>query len=206
MVDIRCNDNAAETLYVVRNSLMRSCTYLVHGGAGQPCFLVDCGDAPEIISYIRENSLQLQAIFLTHCHFDHIYGINEVSSAFPDAVVYGSCETIDGLYDARLNISLYNEMPYTVSPGVKTRVVSSDSDILIGGRKLEILETPGHDTGCLSYRYGSFLFTGDSYIPFVPVFAKWKRSDKKLARKNETLLKAYAEVHGLQVLCGHYEG
>ena len=185
---------------------MRSCTYLVHEGAEQDCFLVDCGDAPEIISYIRENSLRLQVIFLTHCHFDHIYGINEVSSAFPGAVVYGSRETINGLYDARLNISLYNEMPYTVSSSVKTGVISSQSDIVIGGRKLEILETPGHDTGCLSYRYGRFLFTGDSYIPFAPVFAKWKRSDKGLARKNEAFLKAYAEVHRLRVLCGHYEG
>ena len=72
-------------------------------------------------------------------------------------------------------------------------------------KELEIVETPGHDIDCLSYQYSRFLFTGDSYIPFSPVYAKWKRSDKVLAKNNESFLKNYAEMNHLQVLCGHYE-
>lgn len=190
---------------MIRNSLMQSCTYIVQEGTGQDCFLVDCGDSSAIIAYIQEQKWQLKGIFLTHCHFDHIYGINEVLSGFPDAVVYGSRETIAGLYDTRVNLSLYNEMPYTVFSGIKAGIISAQADVCICGRKLEILETPGHDTGCLSYRYGDFLFTGDSYIPFAPVFARGRRSDKILAKEHEKLLKEYAEVNHLQVLCGHYE-
>lgn len=195
-----------ETVHAKRNTLMQSCTYVVHVGMTQDCFVVDCGNATGIISYIKENGLLLQAVFLTHCHFDHIYGINELSSEFPNVVFYGSRETIAGLYDPRQNLSLYNGIPYVISSQVKTGIISSlQSNFCIGGKQLDIFETPGHDIDCLSYQYSRFLFTGDSYIPFSPVYAKWKRSDKVLAKNNESFLKKYAEMNHLQVQCGHYE-
>ena len=58
-------------------------TYLIHSDNSQDLYIVDCGDVQPIINYVHKYELTLRGIFLTHTHFDHIYGLNEVVSAFP---------------------------------------------------------------------------------------------------------------------------
>ncbi len=184
---------------------MKSCSYIIHDDRVQDCFLVDCGDSDKIMTYIKENHLTLKGIFLTHCHYDHIYGMNMILSNFPQCTVYGSKDSMDGLYNPKINLSEYNGIPFTLSYTPFIEILSSDSNISLLGQKIKIYETPGHDSGCISYQVGNYLFTGDSYIPFAPVFARWKRSCKSKAILNEQKLKDYAADKGLHILCGHYK-
>lgn len=184
---------------------MQSCSYIIWEEGQEDCFLIDCGDAKGIIDYFESHSIQPKGIFITHCHYDHIYGINDVVSKYPECRVYGSEDTLEGLYDAKVNISFYFGHPLVISSFVQCVQISAETRMDVLGCKLHILETPGHDSGCLCYQYQNFLFTGDSYIPFSPVFSKWKRSNKDIAIQQEQKIKEYVATYHLDVLCGHYQ-
>ena len=81
----------------IQNELLQSATYLFDG------YLVDCGDSEKIINALEGK--KLKGIFLTHCHQDHIYGIEKVLSQSPHAKVYCSQKTFKGLHDDTLNLS-----------------------------------------------------------------------------------------------------
>lgn len=189
-------------VHTIVNTILRSCTYILHN-EDKYVYLIDCGDIEPILSFIKINNKVIKGIFLTHCHYDHIYGINQITNMFPDTIIYASAETIVGLKDSRINLSKYNGEPMILSEDAIAKEISKLSDIQIFNKKIIIIETPGHDTGCLSYLIGNMLFTGDSYIPNIPVFTKWKRSDKIVATKTENRLKEFLKNNKLSLYSGH---
>ena len=56
------------------------------------CVLVDCqwtrSNAYRVIAEIAETNLNLKAVFATHAHPDHYWGIGYIGQAFPDAKLY----------------------------------------------------------------------------------------------------------------------
>lgn len=189
---------------VINNVLLQSRTYLMWKEEEPDAYLVDCGDMAPIQHFLSTKGKFLRGIFLTHCHYDHIYGLRHLTGDFPQVTIYASPETEEGLRDARINLSRYQGEPFELDDKVKVSLIGSHSEISLFGVELQVLETPGHDAGCLSFRIGDSLFTGDSYIPGLPVFYKWKRSDKRLALENEQRLKDLAEDGMLGIYPGHY--
>lgn len=194
-------------IHQCKNKIMQSCSYIIWKEESNDCYIIDCGDFREIQLFLESRNLQPRGLFLTHCHFDHIYGLNGFISAYPDCGIYGSKETVEGLYDEKINLSFYQGNPYKVSHDASAKIVciSSSSEIILFDKRLRVLETPGHDTGCLSYQYDDCLFTGDSYIPFAPVFIKWKRGDKETGLYNERKLKRFVSLYNLKIYPGHYD-
>ncbi len=56
------------------------------------CVLIDCqwtrANAHRVIAEILETGLELKAIFSTHAHPDHYWGMGEIAEAFPNAKCY----------------------------------------------------------------------------------------------------------------------
>ena len=180
----------------IKNELLQSASYFFDG------YLVDCGDYDKILETLEGQ--MLKGIFLTHCHQDHIYGIEKVLAKFPYAKVYCSQKTRDGLKDDNLNLSyIIPEFCFCFTQD-KSVVVLDEGIHSIDGMKVEVVSTPGHSEDCLSYIIEDCIFTGDSYIPFTKVFAKWPRSNKALALDNEARLKEIAETRKLKVYPGHW--
>ena len=69
-----------EMIEIVRivNSVFESNTYLAISRNCDLCFLIDCGDPAPIIENINNRGLHLKGIFITHSHFDHIYGLDSI--------------------------------------------------------------------------------------------------------------------------------
>ena len=180
----------------IKNELLQSASYFFDG------YLVDCGDYDKILDTLEGQ--MLKGIFLTHCHQDHIYGIEKVLAKFPYAKVYCSQKTRDGLKDDNLNLSyIIPEFCFCFTQE-KSVVVLDEGIHSIDGMKVEVVSTPGHSEDCLSYIIEDCIFTGDSYIPFAKVFTKWPTSNKALALENETRLKEIAETRKLKVYPGHW--
>lgn len=186
----------------IENTFFASNTYILSQDEHSYAWLVDCGDYWKVREQL--NGKCVKGVLLTHTHADHIYGINDLLSEFPDATVITNEFGIRALSDPRLNLTKYhNEVPdYFVSPHVQVKAVAEGDIIeLFPDCEIHVLGTSGHDMSCLSYIIGDYLFTGDSYIPGVKVTAKFPNSNKKEALLSYNRLK---DLDGEFLICpGH---
>jgi glyoxylase-like metal-dependent hydrolase (beta-lactamase superfamily II) len=136
-------------------------SYVFHRDGAEKGLIVDPGDeAPRLLAAIDELGIELEAILLTHCHFDHIGAVAPVAEA-TGAPVY--CPEIEVPVLADI-------MAYVPWPGFGP-FESYDADHTIaGGEKLElagfeidVVFTPGHSPGHVTFAIPdeSALFSGD---------------------------------------------
>lgn len=187
----------------ITNQFFNSRTYVLSTDSSEDVWLVDCGDVERALERLAQGK-QVKGVLITHTHADHIYGINRLLELFPETAVYTNPFGQGALDDARLNITRYhNEVPdLVITKKENVRVVDEGEKItLFEGVEAEVFSTVGHDASCLTYQVESYLFTGDSYIPGVPVVARFPKSNKKQAAASEDRIRSLAE--GLNVCPGH---
>ncbi|MBU1046730.1 MBL fold metallo-hydrolase [Patescibacteria group bacterium] len=174
--------------------------YLVYNEETKKAFLVDCSiSVGEYVSFIKENNLDLEFVIITHGHFDHIDGLNDLLKEL-DVPFYITEKDKHMLKNPMNNGSLI--MGGSV-------VVKKDPVFVLGGEKikfedkeLEIIETPGHSQGGISVKLGDWLFSGDSLFYHTIGRTDFPYSDTEQLLKNikEKLLILDDEV---QVFPGH---
>lgn len=179
------------------NSVFNSNTYVIHDA--HLCIIVDIGDFESVKSYIYKNKLAAKGLFITHTHYDHIYGVKKFMQEFSDVPVYTSEFGKKAFSKPNWNFSRYHgdEIALT-SESIKTL---SDQDIVkVPGMNLQAISTPGHDKSCMTFRIGNNLFTGDSYIPGIKVIASFPNSNMQDA------LYWYNRLHNLSPYYDIYPG
>jgi glyoxylase-like metal-dependent hydrolase (beta-lactamase superfamily II) len=177
------------------NSVFSSVSYiLITDGS---VWLIDPGDAAPIIQVLKQCHLKLDGILLTHCHFDHIYGLNAILEYEPNTPIYTNEYGAQMLLNSTLNLSRYNGNPFALN--------KADNIVILDNREMldeiRIIPTPGHNPGCLTYVVGDAVFTGDSYIPGIAVNTHLPKSDKEQAQKSLELIMQLAE--GKTIYPGH---
>lgn len=165
------------------NRIFASNTYVISADGSTDVWLVDVGDTENVLNILPLGSV-VRGVFLTHSHFDHIYGINELHQAFPDCMVYTSEYGAMALYSAKKNFSFYHECPIVYEAKQITILKEGDSVILYPLIKLRVYYTPGHCPSCLTYVLDNWVFTGDSYIPDVMVVTKLPKGDRLMAKQS----------------------
>lgn len=108
----------------------------------------------------------------THIHWDHIGG----HKYFPDFYAHSeeldwlngkfplSIETIKGMVVDRCDLpNGFDVSTYTLFQGTPTKILADHDVIDLGGRRVEVLHTPGHSPGHLCFWESDkgYLFTGD---------------------------------------------
>jgi glyoxylase-like metal-dependent hydrolase (beta-lactamase superfamily II) len=197
-------------IYKHINSISTSITYVLYIPDSDNVWLVDCGDADEIIKWLESNKKILSGVFLTHTHYDHIYGLNKLKRALPDFKTYTSADGIKGLYDPKLNMSFFhtafyhdNIDSYIFEFNDVYELKESDKIELWPNIELGVLETKGHDRSCLTYKVDNYLFTGDSYIPGIKVITNLPKSNKEDAEKSLNKILYLQEKDDLIICPGH---
>ncbi len=118
--------------------------------SGGDCWVVDCGFCPEkLIDYLKVNSLKPSAILLTHCHADHIAGLDQLTNAIGDVPVL--CHEIESDWNMNpiLNLSGLGGMPITVAP--PKGFITPNTQITLGDSTWDVLHTPGHSPGSICF-------------------------------------------------------
>lgn len=188
----------------VDNFFLSSSSYLVYNENPSLCFLIDCGDTDTLLDSIKDMNLELSLILLTHCHCDHIYGLNELLEVYPNIIVVTNNEGKIGLYSDKVNLSKYHDRSF-IYKGSRIYCIEDEYTISILEKMgIEVVKTPGHHPSCLSYRFGNYFFTGDSYIPGNKVITSLPKGNKVVANISTQKICDFAKSEKLQVLSGHF--
>ena len=158
-------------------------SYLVLGD--ERAALVDSGNGiGDIASVVSELTDLPITVLLTHEHPDHFGGAH----AFDDVAMFDESQARErvraGVPNERARRSVtgdqvWKPLPAGVDPesfvvnGVEPSTLLADGDVIdLGGRRLELVHTPGHSPGSVCYldRENRVLFTGDHFYP-GPLYA-----------------------------------
>jgi hydroxyacylglutathione hydrolase len=144
----------------------RENTYVVRAPGAAPALLIDPGDEPErLIAGLEGLGVSVEAILLTHTHIDHIGAVAPLARHTGAPVYCPSLERdvladIDGAYGwMELGSFESYEADHVLAGGEKLE---------LAGLEIEVLFTPGHSPGHLTYRVpahetllvGDVLFAG----------------------------------------------
>jgi glyoxylase-like metal-dependent hydrolase (beta-lactamase superfamily II) len=166
----------------VVNRIFTSRTYILSTDDAEGVWLVDCGDVDKVLEMIGHRSIK--GVLLSHAHYDHIYGLPQLMSLFPDAIIYTNAFGKEALANDRINMSRYHEDSIIVS-SEKVLICGEGAVISIfDGVEAVVYETPGHNPSCLTFDIENYLFTGDAYIPGVAVVTNLPKGDKVLAAQS----------------------
>ena len=191
-------------LFEITNSVFNSKTYILYQEGKSTAWMVDVGDIEPLLSFLDEHNLSVKGVFLTHTHFDHIYGLQPLMIRFPSCSIYTTQYGKQGLASDRINMSKYYDLiePITYSGENVITVRDGDTIQLFEGEQcLHFYETPGHNPGCLTMVLGNMIFTGDSYIPGIGVTTNIRYADKEVAQTS--LLKIMKLAEGKRIFSGH---
>jgi glyoxylase-like metal-dependent hydrolase (beta-lactamase superfamily II) len=123
--------------------------------------MIDPGDEPDrLMQPLAERGLTLEAILLTHCHFDHIGAVTPVARATGAPVWCPELE-VPVLADIMTYVPWDGFGPFESYDADHT--VKGGEILNLAGLEIEVLFTPGHSPGHVTYsiRDEAALFSGD---------------------------------------------
>lgn len=135
--------------------------YLVINEETRQTVVIDPADCPKyLMNHIKKEGYQIEAILLTHGHFDHMMGIDKFLNEFK-VPVYVHEDDEDAMNDPRLNQSAAYTAGYTFS---KAQYIRGGQTLAIAGYRFQVIHTPGHTKGgcCYYIEEENVLFSGDT--------------------------------------------
>ena len=117
-------------------------------------------ETASLMELISSEGLRPAAILLTHCHFDHIYGVAGLVGAFGVGVYAGEAESQTVEF-----VRGMAQKAFMPSPDTSWKFTAvSDGDVLTFGKlSFKVIGTPGHTAGGVCYLLGGVdLFSGDT--------------------------------------------
>ena len=145
---------------IVLGILENNCYFIHREGETDTIFIDPNSQGDRLFVRLREKGLQIKAILLTHGHFDHIMGANEMREV-SEAKIYASEDEEELLRDPQLNSSYKVGRSYTVKPDI---LLKDGEEVSVGSIKLKMIKTPGHTAGgcCFYSEEDKVLFSGDT--------------------------------------------
>lgn len=125
-------------------------TYILYNEGAKPCLIVDPGyEADVILRYVNQLNLEVEAILLTHGHFDHVGAVRQIAA-----------ETGCKVYLHAADLS----MPPMMTAGALyyTDTYDEGACLDLAGLTVHVIHTPGHTPGSVCLLTEDVMFSGDT--------------------------------------------
>jgi hydroxyacylglutathione hydrolase len=135
--------------------------YIVGSDQTRDGLVIDpAGDAPRILDNIKQLTLDIKFIIITHAHPDHIGAIAQVKEATGATfALHAAEEDLLRSYDYRQFSALDPSFRVPQSPD---KLLNDGDSIEIGDLKFHIAHTPGHSMGGICIIGHGVVFSGDT--------------------------------------------
>ena len=141
-------------------------TYIVWDETKE-CIIIDAGNMSAredkvLAEFIEEQGLKPVLAVNTHCHFDHILGVEFLKMTYGVPFAASSAD-LDLLKSGRASGAMFG-MELGALPESIDIDLASTEEIHFGNTTLRVIPTPGHTPGCVSlyHEESKSLFTGDT--------------------------------------------
>lgn len=156
--------------------------YIVQDEKSKETMVIDpAGDVDKIVEMLDILNANLKYIYLTHCHGDHIAGVNELKKRCGGKILIHRIDS-EGLNNVDINLSEYIGLP-EIELEADSRV--DDNDLIhLGELEFRVIHTPGHTAGSTSLycEKEKCLFSGDT------IFAgTWGRTDLPTSSREDIM-------------------
>ena len=124
--------------------------YIIHDEKSPSCCVIDPGyEADTIVDKLSQLGLTLEAILLTHGHFDHVGAVRDLAADT-------GCQVWLCADDLALPTNL------TAGPLCYTNTYAEGTTLHLAGLDISVLQTPGHTPGSVCLLTENTLFSGDT--------------------------------------------
>lgn len=124
--------------------------YIIYEEASKTCCVLDPGgEAKKVLEFMEIRGLSLDAVLLTHGHFDHVGGVKGIAM---DA----ECP----VYLCEKDLSMPPQM--TAGPLYYTNTYGEGDFVEAAGLSFKVLHTPGHTPGSICLTCENAMFSGDT--------------------------------------------
>ena len=124
--------------------------YIIHEENSKTCCVIDPGyDADRILDKLDALGLTLEAVLLTHGHFDHVGAVKDLAA------------------ETQCDVYLHSEdltMPPMMTAGALyyTKTYAEGRLLKLAGLEISVLHTPGHTPGSVCLLADNSIFSGDT--------------------------------------------
>ena len=138
--------------------LIKTNCYLI--STDKAAVVIDPGFKTEITAdFLKASEGKARMILITHAHFDHIGGAEALRNETGVEIGIGELDA-PALKDTELNLS--DKFHAHIAPFSADRTFCDGEKFSVGDIDFEVILTPGHTVGGVSYLSGEILFSGDT--------------------------------------------
>lgn len=165
--------------------------YIVHPEGSKACLIIDPGyEANTILNRVALLGLEVQAILLTHGHFDHVGAVRQIAA-----------DTDCQVYLQERELTLPGAM--TDGPLYHTGVYPPEGKLQLAGMDITVLPTPGHTPGSVCLLIGDCMFSGDTL--FAGSMGRCDFPGSSIFDMRKSMKKLYLLPGDYRVFPGHAE-
>lgn len=188
----------------VNSPVPSNCYVLFDKDTSNDCINVDPGSKEEtdLFTYLEEERLMPRYIILTHEHFDHCWGVNQLVEKYHIPIL---CSQLcsEAIKNEKWNFSVFydNKEAFTIKS--ETISVESLNYVLVFNREeICFFITPGHTDASMCILTKKYLFTGDALIKDEKTVTKLP-TGSLIKLKDSKKLFGTMQGKGYKVLPGH---
>ena len=125
---------------------MDNMSYIIHDTTSNAAIIVDpTWDIGQLLDHLNEHQLNLVGIWLTHAHYDHIFGLDDVLCDHPDTPIFIH-QISQHKFEQYLNIH---------------PIIDGDT-LDCGTVSFQVIHTPGHSPDGVCFFSPGHLISGDT--------------------------------------------